>query len=178
MATAHVFIATSLDGFIARRDGAIDWLLARDDPGEDHGYRDFIATIDGLVMGRGSFESVAGMDPWPYDKPVWVLSKALAGSPAPERLKDRVRFLDVSPREAMALAERDGWRRVYVDGGRVVQSFLREGLISDLVITFVPVLIGDGRRLFGQTGADIALNHIGAVFFPSGLVQSRYRIDA
>jgi hypothetical protein len=75
MTTGHVFIATSLDGFIAREDGSIDWLLSRDDPNEDHGYQDFIKDIDGLVMGRGSFEAISRMDKWPYDRPVLVLSK-------------------------------------------------------------------------------------------------------
>src|SRR5689334_633515 len=103
MITGHVFIATSLDGFIARKNGAIDWLLSRDDPGEDHGYQDFIKDIDGLVMGRGSFEGVAAFDPWPYDKPVVVLSKRLASSAVPAHLTGRVRFVDMPPKAAMEM---------------------------------------------------------------------------
>lgn len=176
MITGHVFIATSLDGFIAREDGTIDWLLSRDDPGEDHGYQDFIRDIDGLVMGRGSFEAVLRMDIWPYDRPVLVLSKKLASSPVPEQLKGRVRFSDLAPRAAMDRLATEGWRRVYVDGGRIVQSFLREGLIADMVITQIPVLIGAGRPLFGPTDRDVPLIHVGTKAFPSGLVQTHYRI--
>lgn len=178
MITGHAFIATSLDGFIAREDGGIDWLLSRDDPDEDHGYRDFIRDIDGIVMGRGSFETVSRMDQWPYDRPVVVLSRSLAATDVPPALAGRVRCSALSPAAVMESLAREGWRRAYVDGGQVLQSFLREGLIADIVITQVPVLIGAGRRLFGATGADIALTHLGTRTFPSGLVQSRYRIGA
>jgi dihydrofolate reductase len=177
MITGHVFIATSLDGYIAREDGSIDWLLSRDDPSEDHGYPDFIKDIDGLVMGRGSFEGVSRFDPWPYDKPVLVLSKVLAASPVPEHLKGRVRFADLTPKAAMDMLAMEGWRRIYVDGGRLVQAFLREGLIADMVVTQIPVLIGAGRPLFGPTEGDITLTHISTKVFPSGLVQNRYRIS-
>ena len=176
MITGHVFIATSLDGFIARKDGTIDWLLSRDDPAEDHGYQDFIKDMDGLVMGRGSFEGVAAFDPWPYDKPVIVLSKTLAASPVPAHLVGRVRFLDMTPTATMEMLAMEGWRRVYVDGGQIVQSFLREGLIADMVVTQVPVLIGEGRPLFGPIAGDIPLTHVMTKAFPSGLVQSLYRV--
>lgn len=177
MITGHVFIATSLDGFIARKNGAIDWLLSRDDPGEDHGYQDFIKDMDGLVMGRGSFEGVAAFDPWPYDRPVVVLSKSLASLAVPAHLTGRVRFVDMPPKAAMEMLAMEGWRRVYVDGGQIVQSFLREGLIADMVVTQVPVLIGEGRPLFGPIGGDIPLAHVTTKAFPSGLVQSHYRIE-
>lgn len=178
MITGHVFIATSLDGFIARKNGNIDWLLSRDDPDEDHGYQDFIKDIDGLVMGRGSFEGVAASEPWPYDKPVVVLSKALASSPVPGHLAGRVRFVDMTPKATMEMLAMEGWRRVYVDGGQIVQSFLREGLLADMVVTQIPVLIGEGRRLFGPIDSDIPLTHVTTKAFPSGLVQSLYRIVA
>ncbi len=176
MITGHVFIATSLDGFIARKNGTIDWLLSRDDPDEDHGYQDFIKDIDGLVMGRGSFEGVAASDPWPYDKSVVVLSKTLASSPVPNHLTGRVRFVDMTPKATMEMLEREGWQRVYVDGGQIVQSFLRGGLIADMVVTQVPVLIGEGRPLFGLIDNDIPLTHVMTKAFPSGLVQSLYRL--
>ncbi|HEV2572668.1 dihydrofolate reductase family protein [Methylocella sp. CPCC 101449] len=178
MITGHVFIATSLDGFIARRDGSIDWLLSRDDPNENHGYQDFIKDIDGLVMGRGSFEGIAASEPWPYDRPVVVLSKTLASSPVPSHLTDRVRFVDMTPKAAMEMLAMEGWRRVYVDGGQIVQSFIRERLIADMVVTQIPVLIGEGRQLFGPIDSDIPLIHVTTKAFPSGLVQSVYRIEA
>jgi dihydrofolate reductase len=174
--TGHVFIATSLDGYIARPDGDIGWLLARDDPQEDHGYDAFIADKDAIVMGRGSYEKVATFEAWPYDRPVLVLSRRLVGTPVPDRLHGKVRFADLSPRDAMRALEQGGARRVYVDGGQVVQAFLRAGLIEDMVITTVPVLIGAGRRLFGELPADRDLALVASRSFPSGLVQSTYRV--
>lgn len=175
MISAHVFIATSLDGFIARPDGDIGWLLQRDDPSEDHGYGAFIADKDVIVMGRGSYEKVLDFDPWPYDRPVLVLSKQLAGTPVPEALRAKVRFSDAAPAQAMAELEAQGVRRVYVDGGQLVQSFIRAGLVEDMVLTTVPVLIGAGRPLFGTLPRDQDLALVASRSFPSGLVQSTYR---
>jgi dihydrofolate reductase len=175
--SGHVFIATSLDGFIARPDGSIDWLPGLDsDPGESYGYDAFMASVDGLVMGRKSFEKVLSFSEWPYPKPVVVLSRSLAASSLREDLRGKVEFSSLAPAELMRDLARHGWRRVYVDGGQVIQSFLREGLISDMVITRVPVLLGEGLPLFGPLDADINLRHDETRAYPSGLVQSRYSI--
>ena len=176
MITVHVFIATSLDGFIARTDGDIGWLLRHDDPDEDHGYDAFIADKDVIVMGRGSYEKVLTFDQWPYDRPVQVLSKRLAGTAVPEALSGKVQFSCCTPRETLQSLAEQKMRKVYVDGGQLVQSFLREGLVTEMVITTVPVLIGSGRRLFGALPHDIELKLIASRSFPSGLVQSVYRI--
>lgn len=176
MPDCQVFIATSLDGFIARTDGAIDWLLSLDAEGEDHGYERFIQGIDAIVMGRGTFETVREFEPWPYKHPVLVLSSTLTGAPLPERLTDNVRVVTLSPESALSLLHAEGCRRVYVDGGKVIQSFLRKGLISELVITVIPVLLGSGRPLFGPLEKDLALAHEETISFASGLVQSRYRV--
>jgi len=174
--TAHVFIAVSLDGFIARHDGDIGWLLQRDDPAEDHGYTDFIADKDAIVMGRGCYEKVVTFDKWPYDRPVIVLSKQLAGTGVPAELKGKLRFSGLDPRKLLEDLEGRNVRRVYVDGGMVIQSFLRAGLIHDMVITTIPVLIGGGRPLFGELAQDIELELVSSRSFPSGLVQSAYRL--
>jgi dihydrofolate reductase len=174
--TAHVFIAVSLDGFIARNDGDIDWLLQRDDPAEDHGYTAFIADKDMILMGRGSYEKVLTFDTWPYDLPVLVLSKRLANEPVPEALQGKVRFSSLAPKDAIENLAAQNVRRVYVDGGQLVQSFLRDGLLTDMVITTVPVLLGSGRPLFGVLTQDIDLELISSRTFPSGLVQSAYRL--
>ena len=174
-ALGHVFIAISLDGYIARRDGAIDWLPGLDsDPGENYGYDAFISSIDGIVMGRSTYEKVLGFEEWPYTKPVVVLSGSMDNSSLKDELKSEVEFSSQSPRDVMrSLAER-GWRHVYVDGGRVIQSFLREGLIADMVITRVPVLLGEGLPLFGPVESDVKLTHAETRAYPSGLVQSKY----
>jgi dihydrofolate reductase len=176
MTTAHVFIATSLDGYIARTDGEIDWLLKSGDSNEDHGYSSFIADKELVVMGRGTYEKVLSFDSWPYTVPVIVLSKQLAESPVPEALTGKLRFSAQEPRDLMEELTLQGIRQIYVDGGQLVQSFMRDKLIADMVITKVPVLIGSGRSLFGSLPSDIYLRLVSNRSFPSGLVQSTYRL--
>lgn len=171
-ARGSVFIATSLDGFIARPDGSLDWLLSRAGEGEDHGYDAFIAGVQAIVMGRGTFETVKAFDPWPYALPVTVLSR----QPPPQDLPKGVRFSANAPAEIMAELGAAGVSRAYIDGGQVVQDFLRLGLIDKIIITRVPVLIGNGRPLFGALPADVPLTHLETRSFPSGLVQSCYRV--
>jgi dihydrofolate reductase len=178
MPTGHVFIATSLDGFIARPDGSLDWLIRPEHEGEDHGYDAFMAGIDAIVMGRGTWAAVQGFDPWPYDKPVLVLSRTLAATPVPDALRGKVTFADLAPQAAMEHLGSQGAARVYVDGGQIVQAFLRAGLVTDMVLSRIPVLLGAGRSLFGTLDRDIALEHQGTTAFPSGLVQSRYGVRA
>ncbi len=178
MTTAHVFIATSLDGFIARPDGDIGWLLQRDDPAEDHGYSAFIADKDMIVMGRGTYEKVLSFGAWAYELPVLVLSRQLADTPVPPALQGKVRFSGQAPKAVLAELAAQNVRRIYVDGGQLVQSFLRDGLISDMVISAMPVLIGAGRPLFGALAQDVDWKLVSSRAFPAGLVQSTYRLAA
>lgn len=168
-----VFIATSLDGFIARADGAIDWLPH--DSTEDYGYDTFMASVDAVVMGRLSYETVLGMGGWFYGtKPVYVLSSLATIPRAPEGAT--VARLAGAPEEVAAELERRGVREAYIDGGVTIQRFLRAGLIRRVIITRIPVLLGTGRPLFGELQADIRLKHLRTQSWPSGLVQSEYRI--
>ena len=105
-----------------------------------------------------------------------VLSGRLAGTPVPDRLRGKVRFADLAPADVMRELAQEGARRVYVDGGKIVQAFLRAGLIADMVVTTVPVLIGAGRPLFGGLPCDRDLALVASRSFPSGLVQSTYRL--
>lgn len=178
MTTGHVFIATSLDGYIARQDHAIDWLMKQDVAGEDHGYDAFIAGMDGLIMGSHSFRKVLSFDDWPYRKPVIVLSRSLTPTDVPEALRDRVTLANLAPADLMQQLAKQGWERAYVDGGAVIQSFLRAGLISDMTITLIPILLGGGRRLFGPLDSDIDLTLRGVQSFPSGLVTTRYALPS
>ncbi len=170
---ASVFIATSLDGFIARLDGSLDWLPA--DGGEPHGYDEFIATVDALVIGRKTFETVAGFPSWPYGtKPVVVLSTTLTEVSVPHGAVCDV--MAGTPDEVLRrLAER-GMNHLYVDGGVTIQGFLQAGLIQRMIITRVPVLLGSGIPLFGGLPQDIRCQHVATRSFPSGLVQSEYVI--
>lgn len=172
--TGHVFIATSLDGFIARSDGSIDWLESVAMPGEDYGYGAFVAGMDAILMGRGTFDTVAGFAEWPYQLPVMVLSRTLARLPA--AVAERVELVrDVS--DALALAATRGWHLLYVDGGATIRSCLAENAIAELVINRVPVLLGQGRPLFGPPAPPLALHHVETRSFASGLVQSRYAVQ-
>jgi dihydrofolate reductase len=176
IASGHVFIAASLDGFIARADGDIEWLSKYAAGGEDTGYDAFMASIDGLVMGRGTFDKVLTFGAWPFQKPVVVLSKNLSQSGLPADLTGKVRVSSLAPRPLMESLAAEGWKRAYVDGGKVIQSFLKEGLIRDMILTHIPVLLGEGICLFAETKGDIALRHIETRSFASGLVQSKYDI--
>ena len=169
---ASVFIATSLDGFIARANGDLDWLPAGG--GEPHGYDEFMATVDALVIGRKTFETVLAFDTWPYGgKPAFVLSTHALPPTPPGAVVER---MSAAPAETLSrLAER-GVRHVYVDGGITIQRFLQAGLIQRLTITHIPVLIGTGIPLFGVIDHDIRLRHIATRHFASGMVQSEYEV--
>lgn len=171
---ASVFVGTSLDGFIARSNGSLDFLPPGG--GEPHGYAEFMATVDALVIGRKTFETVLTFDAWPYgEKPVFVLStRTLA--PAPHGAVTEC--MSGSPAKILAQLAARGIRHVYVDGGITIQRFLQAGLIQRLIITRVPVLIGDGIPLFGALQRDIVLRHVTTRQYSSGLVQSEYIIAA
>ncbi|MGI9405614.1 MAG: dihydrofolate reductase family protein [Hyphomicrobiaceae bacterium] len=176
MTTGHVFMAMSLDGFVARSDGSVDWLMKQKVEGENHGFDAFMASVDGMVMGRASYQNVLTFGDWPYKKTVVVMSRTLTDVDIPDELKGRVRLSNLTPRELMEQLDNEGWKRAYVDGGKIVQSFLSAGLIKDIELTHIPILIGDGIQLFGRLKEDIDLEHIETRSFPSGLVTSKYKI--
>jgi dihydrofolate reductase len=169
-----VFVGTSVDGFIARPDGALDFLPPGG--GEPHGYDEFIATVDAIVIGRKTYETVLGFEAWPYGrKRVVVLSsRALDLSVVRDGVVEQ---MGGSPAEIVAQLAASGARHLYVDGGITVQGFLRAGLVTRLVITRVPVLIGEGIPLFGALAHDVRLRHAATRPYPSGLVQSEYEVE-
>lgn len=177
---ASVYIATSLDGFIARANGGLDWLPgveSEDNSGEDYGYHAFMDSVDYLVMGRNTFDIVLGFGgEWHYgEKRIVVLSSRPVE--ISERIADTVEWMSGTPREIVEqLAER-GAQHLYVDGGVTIQRFLNEGLLQQLIITRIPVLIGDGIPLFGPLPHDIKLRHVETQSYANGMVQSRYLID-
>ena len=176
MKKQSVFIATSLDGFIARPDGNIDWLTEeKPSAGEDYGYNDFIASIDALVMGRHSFEKVLSFDQWPYKNKVIVLSSQSLN--IPNRFQKQVSHLSGSPQEIVDQLAEEGYEHLYIDGGKTIQQFLRAGFIQKMIITRIPVLIGEGIPLFGPLEQDIKLEHIKTKAYDNGFVQSRYAVN-
>jgi dihydrofolate reductase len=170
---ASVFIATSLDGFIARADGGLDWLPT--DGGEPHGYDEFIATVDGIVIGRKTLETVLGFGAWPYgSKPVIALSRTLTELKVPDGAV--CDLMGGDPQDIVARLTQRGMKHLYIDGGVTIQGFLRAGLIQRLIITRIPVLLGSGIPLFGSLPHDVRLKHLSTRWYPSGMVQSEYVI--
>lgn len=170
-----VFIATSLDGFIARTDGSIDWLGDGDPEGEDYGFAGFFASVDYLVMGRHTFEKVVSFGQWPYgDKRLVVLtSRSLT---IPVELAETVETMDGAPEEVVAQLAQRGAKHLYVDGGITIQRFLEAGLIQRLTIAHIPILIGEGIPLFGPLTRDVTLHHAETKTFRNGIVQSEYEV--
>ena len=176
----HVFIAASLDGFIARHDGDIEWLTnppknpdhapGHEGPNPPPDYQALMSAVDHLVMGRGTYEKILTFDSWPYTKPVIVLSTTL-----PVAEDERVTVTrDISQTQDL-LAERNA-RGVYVDGGKVIQGFLEHDLIDEITLTRAPILLGDGLPLFGILGHEIRLTHTGTLTTDSGMTSSNYNI--
>jgi dihydrofolate reductase len=168
-----VFVGTSVDGFIARRNGDFDFLP--EGGGEPHGYTEFIATVDVLVIGRHTFDKVSTFETWPYeDLRVVVLSNRTIDTAAIRGA--RVERMSGPPLEIVSRLAASGAQHAYIDGGITVQQFLRAGLIQRLVITRVPVLVGQGIPLFGSLPQDVKLRHISTQTYASGLVKSEYEV--
>ncbi len=168
MTQLAVFIACSLDGFIADSQGGLDWLESSPLPGEDYGFGEFLAGVDAVALGRGTYDSIEQVDPLPYGKPVYVHTSR----PASER--EGVTFWDCTPRDAVTAWEAAGYERVYVDGGRLITSFLDADLIDDLTITIAPWLLGGGSRLFHEMSRQRHLKLENGKNWPSGMLQVRY----
>jgi dihydrofolate reductase len=175
--TGTVYIATSVDGFIARENGGIDWLPGVGDAGtEDYGYRAFIDSVDAIVMGRTSYEMALSFGAWPYgEKPVVVLSSRPMA--IGKDIARTVESMNAPPHEVVHRLAGRGWKHLYIDGGKTIQGFLREDLIHRLIISKIPILLGTGIPLFGPLPHDIRLRHLGTRQFENGLVQSHYEVQ-
>lgn len=179
-AKCSVFIATSLDGFISRVDGSIDWLTEASrlvPSGEDCGHKAYMSTVDAIVMGRNTFDQVLTFGEWSYGStPVIVMSRR--ESPLPDDVPDTVTLSRESPSELVERASRHGMKHLYIDGGVTIQGFLEQGLIDELTITVIPILLGTGRPLFGPLPKDVNLSHIESRTYEFGFVQHVYAINA
>ena len=170
-----VFIARSLDGYIAGPNGELDWLHATPNPdGIDMGFGALMDEIDAIVMGRGTFEVVCGFDgPWPYAKPIYVLSNTL--TILPEKAQGKATLLAGDLADVLASIHNQGHHVLYVDGGQTIQSFLREDRIDELRITTIPILLGGGAALFGALPEPLNWEHVQSEVCLGQLVQDRYR---
>jgi dihydrofolate reductase len=169
-----VFIAVSLDGYIAREDGDIEWLTSIPAPaGEDYGFKEFMNRIDAVVMGRGTYDVIKNFPKWYYSKHVFVLSNTL--KEIPDKLKNKITLLALSPGETVRHLNERGLTRLYIDGGKTIQGFLKEDLIDEMIITRIPILLGGGIPLFGKLEKDVSFEHVETTQYTSGLVKSHYR---
>ncbi|MFN2193388.1 MAG: dihydrofolate reductase family protein [Candidatus Promineifilaceae bacterium] len=176
-----VYIATSLDGFIARSDGSLDWLPGAEgeenSDREDYGWAAFWDSVDCLVMGRKTFEKVLNLAPgaWPYEGTrVIVLSSTLTA--VPDAMESKIELAAPDPAALVEMLAQEGYKHLYIDGGATIQTFLRRGLITDMTITTIPILIGEGIPLFGPLAGDVQLKLVKSQSYASGFVQSIYEI--
>lgn len=171
----YVFIARSIDGYIADKNGGIDWLHSIPNPdGLDLGYNKFMKEMDALIMGRNTFEMVCGFDiPWPYSKPVFVVSNTL--TQVSGELKDKVELVNGSLSEIVETIHGKGFFQLYIDGGKLIQSFLKEDLIDEMILTTIPILLGGGFPLFGELSNPLEFEHVSSEVFLNAITQDIYR---
>src|ERR1700730_6414364 len=170
-----VYIASSLDGYIAREDGSIDWLMELPNPDKsDYGFSVFLERIDGIIMGRKSFETILGFDEWPYSKPVpvFVLSDSL--DKLPNKFSGRAEIVRGELKGILESLKVKGIHNLYIDGGKTIQGFLKEDLIDEMIITRVPILLGSGIPLFGKNNSELEFEHVETAVHNNMLVRSKY----
>jgi len=171
--TIVVYIATSIDGFISRTNGSLDWLAPAEDAAAYQRFETFLSTVMAVVMGRNTFQLVLSFDQWPYQEiPAYVLSRTL--SRLPENSPRTVRLRNCSPEDLIAELGSQKFQRVYIDGGETVKGFLVKDLIDELTITRLPIILGSGRTLFGAVPFDLHYQHVSTQTFSTGAVQSKY----
>lgn len=170
------FIATSIDGYIAKKNGDIDWLtkfILPTDENEDKdcGFSKFFSSVDALVMGRNSYDVVSNFETWPYEgKRVVVLSSTLTSvCEKAELFKGDIGYL-------IEKLQTDGIKHIYVDGGATISQFLNMGLINQIIISIIPVVLGSGIPLFSKINDDKWLQLVSSQAYSNGLVQIRYEL--
>jgi dihydrofolate reductase len=167
-----VYVGTSLDGFIARTNGEFDWLSQFANEEAIRAYEELISRIDAIVIGRGTFEKVLTFPSWPYDKKVFVLSTSIKEAPA--GIGKKVTILSMDPGALLSYLSSEGYSNIYIDGGKVIQTFLKEDLVNELIISQAPILIGSGIPLFGYLDHDLEFKHLRTDVCSNGLVRSYY----
>ena len=170
-----VFIATSLDGYIADKNGRIDWLKTVPNPkNDDMGYVEFINRIDALLMGRKTFETVLAFDiDWPYNRPVFVLSDKLTEIPESQRGKAFLVNGDLA--KILEQIHEKGLNQLYIDGGTTIQNFLKEDLIDEIVISIIPILLGGGSSLFAELPNELEFELVRTKTYLNQITQNHYK---
>ncbi|MFI5171397.1 MAG: dihydrofolate reductase family protein [Chitinophagales bacterium] len=167
-----VYIGTSLDGYIAGKDGDIEWLTQYANEEAIVAFEELMVRIDAIVMGKNTFEKVLTFPTWPYEKKVFVLSNSM--KEIPEHLIGKATLLSMRPAKLLQHLSENGFKTIYVDGGKVIQDFLKDDLIDELIISKAPVIIGKGIPLFGEMDTMFRFKHNRTAVQSNGLVRSYY----
>ena len=171
--TNYVYIATSIDGYIAGPNGNLEWLNNIPNPDKsDYGYFDFIKKVDAILMGKNTFQQVLTFGKWPYRKPVFVLSNSLIE--IPENLIGKAEIINGEITKVNKDLNKQGFKNLYIDGGKTIHSFLKEDLIDEMIITIVPILLGDGIPLFHKLDQQLKFKHNKTEIYNNNLVKSHY----
>ena len=170
-----VFIGTSLDGYIADKDGGLEFLQSVPNPENDQlGFPEFMDSIDALLMGRRTYETVLGFGGnWPYSKPVFVLSSSL--NSLPEHLHGKAEIVNGPIEDVVQQLNQREFNNLYVDGGKLIQSFLQKDMIDELIISQIPILIGSGTPLFGALESHLMFEHVETEVLLNAIVKSHYK---
>ncbi len=171
-----VYVGQSLDGYIAGLNGELDWLDEIDNPEkDDFGYAAFMQNIDALIMGKNTFQKVMTFGMWPYNKPVFVASNSL--SSLPRSVDGKAFLIKGTPTEMVHILNKNGFANLYIDGGAIIQSFLKEALIDKIIVTTLPILLGGGISLFGMLSKNIKLKLISSEVLINQLVKTQYEVE-
>lgn len=170
----YIYIAESLDGYIAKEDRDIEWLNEIPNPEKsDYGFSEFMNKIDALIMGRNTFEKVLSFNTWPYNKPVFIFSNTL--NKIPDELKGKCEIVNGDPKDILEDLINKNYLNIYIDGGKTIQSFLKEDLIDEMIITKIPILLGKGIKLFGSIPEILKFTHFNTMVYNNSLVQIHYK---
>ncbi|MBD2388246.1 dihydrofolate reductase family protein [Cylindrospermum sp. FACHB-282] len=172
MTKVTLYIAASLDGYIAKTDGGIDWLSTLDIEGEDYGYTSFYESVDAVILGSKTYEIGLSFNEWPYpDKKSFVFTRRNFKSDR----KD-IEFISDTVQQALAKIEAQGFENIWlVGGGELINSFLQHSLIDEYIISTIPIILGNGIRLFPPPSPEEELELINSKQYPTGLLQAHYR---
>jgi dihydrofolate reductase len=166
-----IYIASSIDGYIARTDGNLDWLHYGHTGNEDYGFKKFTTSIDAVVMGRNTYEVVAGFDQWAYkDKRVIVLSNTLT------EVRKEAELFSGQLTELLVKLHAENIKHIWVDGGITVSRFLEAGLVDDITVSIIAMVLGSGIPLFSVMNQEHKCHLVSTQSYPSGLVQLKYEV--
>lgn len=180
------YIATSVDGFIATKEGGVDWLHTAGNGKEltgehaDMGFSAYLSSVDCMIMGRKCMETISAMkltpEQWPYGNlRIITLSNTL--KVAPENMQAKIEIFSGDLNDLVMSLHQEGYKHAYIDGGTTIQAFINLKLINEITVTKAPILLGEGIPLFGKTEHPIKLEKAESLAFENDFVQLKYKLN-